>query len=45
MSPRRHTIFDRLTALGDATQSRLLLVLDQHELTVSELCAVVQLPQ
>jgi len=45
MSPRRHSIFDRLIALGDATRSRLLLVLDQHELTVSELCAVVQLPQ
>lgn len=45
MSPRRQSIFDRLTALGDATRSRLLLVLDQHELTVSELCAVVQLPQ
>jgi SAM-dependent methyltransferase len=39
------TIFDHLTALSDATRSRLLLVLDRHELTVSELCAVVQLPQ
>ena len=45
MSPRRPSIFDRLTALGDATRSRLLLVLDEHELTVSELCAVVQMPQ
>src|SRR6185312_2964845 len=39
------TIFDHLTALSDATRSRLLLVLDRHELTVSELCAVLQLPQ
>ena len=39
------TIFDHLTALSDATRSRLLLVLDRHELTVSELCTVLQLPQ
>jgi ArsR family transcriptional regulator len=45
MTPRRPSIFERLSALADATRSRLLLVLDQHELTVGELCAVVQLPQ
>ena len=45
MTPRRLSIFDRLSALADATRSRLLLVLEQHELTVGELCAVVQLPQ
>lgn len=39
------TIFDRMSALADTTRSRLLLVLEQHELTVSELCAVLQLPQ
>ncbi len=39
------TVFDRLNALADATRSRLLLLLDGHELTVSELCAVLQLPQ
>lgn len=39
------TIFDRLNVLGDATRSRLLLALDRHELTVSELCSVVQSPQ
>lgn len=39
------TIFDRMTALADATRSRLLLLLERHELAVSELCAVVQLPQ
>jgi ArsR family transcriptional regulator len=38
-------IFDDLTALGDATRSRMLLLIEGHELTVSELCAVLQLPQ
>lgn len=38
-------IFDRLSALADATRSRLLLLLEAHELTVGELCQVVQLPQ
>jgi ubiquinone/menaquinone biosynthesis C-methylase UbiE/DNA-binding transcriptional ArsR family regulator len=38
-------IFDRLSALADPTRSRLLLLLDRHELTVSELCTALQLPQ
>ena len=38
-------IFDRLTALADPTRSRLLLLLDRHELTVGELCVALQLPQ
>jgi ubiquinone/menaquinone biosynthesis C-methylase UbiE/DNA-binding transcriptional ArsR family regulator len=38
-------IFEDLTALADATRSRMLLVLERHELTVSELCTVLQLPQ
>jgi ArsR family transcriptional regulator len=38
-------IFDDLTALADATRSRMLMVLERHELTVSELCGVLQLPQ
>lgn len=38
-------IFDQLTALADPTRGRLLLVLEHTELTVSELCAVLQLPQ
>ena len=42
MLPR---IFDDLTTLSDATRSRMLLILERHELTVSELCAVLQLPQ
>jgi ubiquinone/menaquinone biosynthesis C-methylase UbiE/DNA-binding transcriptional ArsR family regulator len=36
---------DRLTALADPTRSRLLLLLDRHELTVGELCSALQLPQ
>jgi ArsR family transcriptional regulator len=39
------TVFDRLTALSDPTRSRLLALLDRHELTVTELCSVTQLPQ
>jgi ArsR family transcriptional regulator len=42
---RAPAIHDHLSALADTTRSRLLLLLDRHELTVSELCAVLQLPQ
>ena len=38
-------IFDDLTALADSTRSRMLLLLERHELTVGELCGVLQLPQ
>lgn len=38
-------ILDHLAALGDTTRSRILLLLDRRELTVSELCAILQLPQ
>ncbi len=38
-------IFEDLTTLADATRSRMLLVLERHELTVTELCSVLQLPQ
>jgi len=38
-------ILDHLTSLADTTRSRLLLLLDRHELTVSELCGITQLPQ
>jgi ubiquinone/menaquinone biosynthesis C-methylase UbiE len=34
-----------MSALADITRARLLLVLERHELTVGEMCAVVQLPQ
>jgi ArsR family transcriptional regulator len=38
-------ILDQLSALADATRVRLLVVLERQELTVSELCEVLQLPQ
>jgi ubiquinone/menaquinone biosynthesis C-methylase UbiE len=38
-------IFDDLTTLADDTRSRMLFMLERHELTVSELCSVLQLPQ
>jgi ubiquinone/menaquinone biosynthesis C-methylase UbiE/DNA-binding transcriptional ArsR family regulator len=38
-------IFDRMTALADTTRSRMLLVLERHELTVNEIRSVLQLPQ
>lgn len=42
---KRTPLFDRLSALADPIRSRLLLLLERHELTVSELCSVLQLPQ
>lgn len=36
---------DHLNTLADSTRSRILLVLERHEMTVSELCVVLQLPQ
>ena len=42
---RPPAILDHLSALADTTRSRLLLLLDRYELTVSELCGVMQLPQ
>lgn len=38
-------VLDHLTALSDPTRGRLLLVLEGRELAVSELCAVLHLPQ
>jgi len=45
MNARAPAILDHLAALADTTRSRLLRLLDRHELTVSELCAITQLPQ
>ncbi len=45
MNTRTPQILDHLSALSDPTRSRLLLLLDRHELTVSELCGILQLPQ
>ena len=38
-------IFDDLATLADATRGRMLVILERQELTVSELCGVLQLPQ
>jgi ubiquinone/menaquinone biosynthesis C-methylase UbiE len=38
-------IFHHIAALADTTRCRMLLLLEHHELTVSDLCQVVQLPQ
>lgn len=38
-------VFDRMSALGDLARSRMLVLLEQGELTVSELVRIVQLPQ
>ncbi len=38
-------IFDDLTLLADGVRSRMVAMLERHELTVTELCAILQLPQ
>ena len=38
-------LLDSFSALADPTRCRMMLLLEQHELTVSELCVVLQLPQ
>jgi ubiquinone/menaquinone biosynthesis C-methylase UbiE/DNA-binding transcriptional ArsR family regulator len=45
MNGRAPAILDHLSALSDGTRSRILLLVDRHELTVSELCGILQLPQ
>lgn len=45
MNASNAAVLDRLTTLADATRCRILLVLERNELTVGELCAVLQLPQ
>ena len=45
MNQRAPAILDRLASLADGTRSRILLLLDRRELTVSEICTVLQLPQ
>jgi ubiquinone/menaquinone biosynthesis C-methylase UbiE len=42
---RASDILDQLTALSDPTRCRILRLLEQHELTVGELCISLQLPQ
>ena len=38
-------VIAHMSALADPTRCRMLLLLERHELTVSELCAVLQMPQ
>lgn len=38
-------ILDHLATLGDETRTRILVLLERSEFTVSELCAALQLPQ
>jgi len=45
MNAKSPAILDHLSALADAIRSRILLLLDRHELSVTELCAIMQLPQ
>ena len=45
MNGRAPAIIDHLASLADTTRSRILLLLDRHELTVNELCGILQLPQ
>ncbi len=45
MNVRAPAILDHLSSLAEPTRSRLLLLLEGHELTVSELCGILQLPQ
>ena len=38
-------IIEHMSAVSDTTRCRMLLLLERHELTVSELCTVLQMPQ
>ncbi len=38
-------ILEHMSALADPIRCRMLVLLEKHELTVSELCAVLQMPQ
>jgi DNA-binding transcriptional ArsR family regulator len=39
------SMLDHMATLADPLRCRMLLVLERHDLTVSELCSVLQLPQ
>ena len=39
------SMLDHMAVLADPLRCRMLLVLERHELTVTELCTVLQLPQ
>lgn len=43
--PDAPAILNQMSTASDATRARLMRVLERHELTVAELCSVLQLPQ
>ena len=45
MNVKQPALLDHLASLSDTTRSRMLLVLERRQLTVGEICAVMQLPQ
>jgi ArsR family transcriptional regulator len=45
MNGYNNDVFDRLAVLADPSRGRVLLLLEDQELSVSELCAVLQQPQ
>ncbi len=45
MNRNHPVLLDHLASLADTTRSRMLLVLDRRQLTVGDICAVMQLPQ
>jgi ArsR family transcriptional regulator len=44
-APASPTLLDAFSVLADRSRCRILWLLERQELTVSELCAVIQLPQ
>lgn len=45
MKTESPSIFEQMAALVETTRTRLLLVLEEHEFSVSELCTILQMPQ
>jgi ArsR family transcriptional regulator len=45
LMPAAQSLLDSFSALADQTRCRMLWLLERQELTVSELCSVLQLPQ
>jgi len=44
-APTRPLLLDRMSAISDVVRCRILSLVERQELTVSEICAVIQLPQ
>ena len=45
LAPTAPTVLAHLPVLGDLTRSRIILLLERQELTVAEICLVMQIPQ